>query len=79
MSEKSKENIGKCAWCGWEKKLDTCRECGMKGVVNAHKEIFEEDVFDKLNPKLEEINWKIDNLIENLKNIGIKQITTLKK
>jgi hypothetical protein len=43
-----------CKNCGYEiTETDLCRTCNnrVQALINTHPQIFQEDVFDKINPK----------------------------
>lgn len=51
-----------------------CKGCPMilKALINKNPEIFQETVFDRLNPKLEEIKLEIEFLKDALKDFKIR-------
>jgi hypothetical protein len=67
--------IIRCPNCG--ESIETNRICSLcnarnKAMINLYPEIFQESVFDKLNPKLDEILQEIENLKIQLRDFRIK-------
>ena len=57
--------------------IETTRICSLcnaknQALINLYPEIFQETVFDRLNPKLDEIIFELNSMKKSLKDLKIK-------
>ena len=61
-----------CKICKKEREIVACEECAIHSLINNYPEVFQENVFDKLNPMLKDIKLEIEFLKNALKDFKIR-------